>query len=249
LPYTISLQYTPAAIGSDTLHVTFKDADGELPAAGVFDIALDITSSLQAAPDQNLPVTAGTNRPATPLCVLGNDVLNGQTVTITSTTSSRAVIKSAGSAFCAGQAYLDYTPANGFIGTDSFSYTISAAGNQTSNANVSVAVGGTISFQTNIYPTLSGTCTTCHGPAGSNTQFLPSGSASFSVFYAAFCGVTSGPCSNATYVDHTTPSQSLLYVRPRDGVSTMIAYPAFASDVLKWIEEGAYCKTDGTPCP
>jgi hypothetical protein len=260
--FTIPLNYVPAAVGPDVVQVSIQDIDGD--SSGTFSIYIQVTSSVTANP-VTLPATAGTPAPAAISCVLQQDALNGQTSIslsagngISSAKGTVNVLTDASGTVCGttpylGQQYLTYQAPDGYIGADSFTYTIQAAGSQISSNTVSVTVMGTIDFATQILPSLTTRgCDGCHGVGGPFVTFLPAPGATVSAFYGALCaGVTTGPCMSML-VTASSPATSPFYIVPN-----LLTPPppmpssngtAWISDVQQWINEGAYCKPDGSLC-
>ena len=136
-----------------------------------------------------------------------------------------------------------------------------------------MTVTGSVDFRTQIFPTLNsqGTvCASCHGQGGAYYNFLPAENlsptnATVAAFYDMICVATAGPCQVVTLpavangtggapggslVSVASPSSSLLYSEPNQPTDTTMPKDAsFATIVLQWINEGAYCTTTGATCP
>jgi hypothetical protein len=262
--YTVPLTYTPAAVGPATIQAALQDEYGQ--SSGTFTLYATVTSSLVANQD-TASAAAGNPASAVPVCVLDNDALNNQTVTVavsqtnggpalsSITTSAGGTASVESDANCSGRDYVSYTPPASFIGVDTFYYTINGPGNQTSSASVTVTTNGTIDFESDLLPTLQATCAGCHGPAGPATTFLPAAASTATAFYNAICGATNtGPCGSVNpgsgpLIDIGTPGNSQLYVEPTTPPGGMPQDTAFANMVLQWASEGAYCTKTGAACP
>ena len=120
--------YTPAAgySGPDSFNYTATDASGQLSTATV-----NLTVTPVAANDA---FTTPANTPKTGTTLLAND--GGSALTVTAHTSpahGTLTINSDGT--------YTYTPATGYAGLDSFTYTVTDASGQTSTATVTITVG------------------------------------------------------------------------------------------------------------
>ena len=128
-----TLTFTPASgfVGTDTFTYTITDSDGETSTATV---SVAVTDALPVANDDS--TSTHLNTPAT-ISVLANDNLGDQP---TSITAFDAVTRNGGTVANNGDGTLTFTPASGFVGTDTFTYTITDSDGETSTATVSVAV-------------------------------------------------------------------------------------------------------------
>ena len=90
--------------------------------------ALPVANDDSATTDMDSPVTVD---------VLANDDLGDQP---TSITAFDAVTANGGTVVDNGDGTLTFTPAAGFVGTDTFTYTISDVDGETSTATVSISV-------------------------------------------------------------------------------------------------------------
>jgi PKD repeat protein len=260
--FTIPLNYVPAAVGPDVVQVSIQDIDGD--SSGIFSVYIDVTSSVTANA-VTLFANAGTPAPAANLCVLQQDALNGQASIalsigngISNANGVVSVLTDTSGTICGttpylGQMYLTYQAPNGYIGADSFTYSLQGAGGQIASNIVSVTVTGTIDFATQILPSLTTRgCVACHGVGGPFDTFLPAAGGTVSMFYSALCaGMTTGPCTS-TLVTASSPATSPFYIVP-NLVTPPPPMPsangtAWIADLLQWINEGAYCKTDGSLC-
>ena len=258
----VQLSLLPSTVGLLPLQVILTDVDGD--PSPPFTVNVTITNSLTANDDPGS--SAAGNPPAVSLiCVLDNDARAGQIVSIDGPIvpaaanfkgdGGTAVIRASGTANCSGDAYVDYLAPAGFVGTDTFDYTIRASGNQTSTAHVTIAVKGSEEFRDDLQPTFATCSSQCHdgtNPAAKNAFPMPTSNATTLSFYEAFCGSNSnpGPCAD-TRINLESPLFSLLYQKIHDpGVSHVGGkFAGFDEAVLQWINDGAYCRKDGTPCP
>ena len=148
-----SVTYTPDADfnGEDAFTYTVSDGNGGFDTASV---AVTVSPSPDApvAGDDSLFAQAGTS---TVLNVLANDAdPDGDALTITAVTNPAN-----GSVVVNANGTLTYTPAAGFTGTDTFSYTVSDGNGGTDAAQVSIVVDdlptpilqqGSMSFNGNV---------------------------------------------------------------------------------------------------
>jgi hypothetical protein len=127
----LTVTYTPAAgfTGVDAFTYTITDADGETSTATV---AVTVTNAVPLAVDDVATTHMGT--PVT-VDVLANDQLGDTPTTITAVTDGAN-----GTVVDNGDGTVTYTPSAGFIGADTFTYTITDADGETSTANVAVTV-------------------------------------------------------------------------------------------------------------
>jgi VCBS repeat-containing protein len=128
-----SYTYTPASgyAGSDSFTYTITDVVGQTASAKV--------SLTVAAPGAPVAVDdTGSTPYATPLVVAAPGVLGNDAGTGISVTGHTA--PSHGTVSIKGDGAYTYTPAAGFAGSDSFTYTITDAVNQTATATVSLTV-------------------------------------------------------------------------------------------------------------
>jgi len=133
------LEYTPAAgfTGTDRFAYRIRDRQGNTDTARVT-VTVNGTGTNQApiAVDDNVSGTADTSLD---IFVVDNDIdPEGDLLSITGVASPT---NSGGTVNILGDA-LVYTPASGFAGTDSFSYTIADSQGLTASANVTVSVSG-----------------------------------------------------------------------------------------------------------
>ena len=118
--------YTPTGIGTDTFTYTVKDSSGVTATANVTVIVLQ-------KPDLSDDTATVLKDQATTLTVTANDAFVGTGAMTVSTPAGN------GEAVVNGTAVV-YTPAAGFLGTDSFTYTVTDSVGQTSTATVTVYV-------------------------------------------------------------------------------------------------------------
>lgn len=160
--------YTPNSgySGSDSYTYTITDVDGQTSTATV-----NVTvTPLPVAVNDSSTTTANTIKSIT---VIGNDSLGVTPTTVTAKTNGdhgTVVITNAGTGV------LTYTPAAYYIGSDSFTYTITDANNQSSTATVNVTVnpnsGTTFS---SIDANILVPCMSCHAHSFTNyNTTLPS---------------------------------------------------------------------------
>jgi len=125
-----NISYTPTGgyVGVDSFVYTVSDTDGHT-ATGMVTITVMAPTTLLA---QNDSATTAKDVPVT-IAILSNDT--GNTVVVTSVGAAAH-----GTAMIAGTAVL-YTPASGYTGADSFTYTITDASGATATATVSVTIG------------------------------------------------------------------------------------------------------------
>ncbi len=121
--------YTPNSgfFGTDTFTYTVRDSFGSEATATVtvqVDERPPVTAGAdQASTDRNQPVTIG---------VLANDAGEGLTITAVGDATNGSVAFS--------DEFITYTPDQNYVGTDSFTYTITDRFGQTSSATVSVTI-------------------------------------------------------------------------------------------------------------
>ncbi len=130
-----AIDYTPAAgfTGTETFTYTISDGKGGNDTANVTVTVTTAPNQPPVASDDTATVQAGATQT---LNVLANDSdPDGDTLTITAVGAP----DNGGSAVINGNA-IDYTPAAGFAGTETFSYTVSdgKGGNDTANVTVTV---------------------------------------------------------------------------------------------------------------
>jgi len=129
-----NIVYTPAVgfTGVDTFNYTITDTDGNNVTAMVTVTVNDVNYPPAASNDND---TTPENTPVT-ISVLGNDGdIDGDTITITNVSAT----SNGGSATISGNNII-YTPANGFVGTDTFTYTINDGNGNSVTATVTVVV-------------------------------------------------------------------------------------------------------------
>jgi hypothetical protein len=130
-----SLTYTPTAnfAGTDTFTYTLTDGQGGSATGTVTVTVTPVADPPTAVADAAVAAATGT----TTIAVLTNDSdVDGDTLTVTAVTQGAhgTVAVVAGS--------VTYTPTAGFIGTDTFTYTISDGNGGTAIGTVVVTVGG-----------------------------------------------------------------------------------------------------------
>jgi len=137
------IDYTPATDfnGTDTFTYTIQDNDGETSTAtvtvtvtGVNDTPLAVDDNTSAIEDITVIID-----------VMGNDNLGDvptSIITVDAITSEggTAVINNNGTPADVSDDFIEFTPANGFTGTDTFSYTIEDADGERSTATVTVVI-------------------------------------------------------------------------------------------------------------
>lgn len=126
-----SINYTPTGgyVGADSFVYTVRDTDGHT-ATGM--VAITVLAPTLPPVAQNDSATTSKDVPVT-IAILANDT--GSTIAVTSVGAAAH-----GTAMIAGTAVL-YTPASGYTGADSFTYTIIDASGATATATVSVTIG------------------------------------------------------------------------------------------------------------
>ena len=129
-----TVTYTPASgyVGPDSFTYTVKNS-ANLTTTGT----VSITVTAVAPTAVNDTATTPANTPVT-VTVLTNDTNPGGgalTVTTTSTPAHGTVVIN-------GDGTVKYTPASGYVGTDSFTYTIKNSANLTATATVNITVTG-----------------------------------------------------------------------------------------------------------
>ncbi|WP_297081708.1 CshA/CshB family fibrillar adhesin-related protein [uncultured Demequina sp.] len=127
-----SYSFTPAAgfSGEVTADYTVRDADGQEATAT---LTIDVTP---VANDDSASTQAGTPVTVAESSLIANDLGSGlSAVSISQPTDGSAVLHGDGS--------VEYTPATGFSGTDTFTYTVEDAEGQQSTASVTVDVSPT----------------------------------------------------------------------------------------------------------
>ena len=128
------VSYTPAAgfVGTDTFTYSITDGKGGNATATV---TVNVAQANRAPVANNDSYTLAQNSPPTLLDVLANDTdPDGDALTITAITAPAH-----GSASISGNK-VSYTPAAGYSGPDSFSYTISDGKGGTATATVSITI-------------------------------------------------------------------------------------------------------------
>ncbi|MBU3003891.1 retention module-containing protein, partial [Paraglaciecola arctica] len=129
--------YTPASnfVGTDTFTYTITDADGDSSTATVSVAVLG--ANLNALPDAvNDSFNVDENTELTG-SVIGNDDLGDNPTTVT---AFDAVSTNGGTVNVNPDGSFSYTPANNFVGADTFTYTITDADGDTDTATVTVNV-------------------------------------------------------------------------------------------------------------
>ncbi|PZE61621.1 hypothetical protein DEJ24_05025 [Curtobacterium sp. MCPF17_001] len=126
-----TVQYTPAAgtSGTDSFTYTVTDAAGRTTApvtvtVSVTPVATDDSQATQATKPLSIPAAT----------LLGNDSGTGLTIT-------KAVGTSHGDVTLGTDGTISYTPAPGFSGTDTVTYTVTDASGQSTTATITVVVG------------------------------------------------------------------------------------------------------------
>jgi len=130
-----TITYVPVAgyVGADAFGYTVTDGNGNT-ATGSVTITVAAVNTLTAA-DDSATVKAGKSKE---ISVLKNDVsANGSTSLLVTSVSApahgTAVIKSDGKTVV-------YTPVDGYVGADTFTYTVLEAGGASASANVNITV-------------------------------------------------------------------------------------------------------------
>lgn len=128
-----SVTYSPAADFSGTETFTYTLSDGITTSAGTFTIT--VTGSNDAPSASNDSASTSENSAIASLNVLSNDTdPDGDSLQVTTASAVNGVV------IVNGDNTLQYTPDNGFIGTDTISYTISDGNGETDTATVTVTV-------------------------------------------------------------------------------------------------------------
>lgn len=132
--------YTPASnfSGTETFTYSARNASGDSATATVTVTVTPVNDPPDAVPD-NFPAAAGTS---SDLPVLSNDSTpeSGETLTLVSVQNFSA----GGSGVVSGN-MVRYTPANGFTGTETFTYTVRDPAGLTDTATVTVTVSASSS--------------------------------------------------------------------------------------------------------
>ena len=137
------IDFTPAPNfnGIDTFTYTIEDNDGETSTATVTVTITGVNDTPLAVDDNSTTVED------TPLVidVMSNDNLGDEPTSIVSvdaisTEGGSVVINNNGTPGNTGDDFIDFTPASGFVGTDSFTYTIQDVDGEQSTATVTVIV-------------------------------------------------------------------------------------------------------------
>ena len=146
-PTDDEVNYTPAADfnGSDTFDYTIEDADGDT-STGTVTVTVNSVNDLPTAVDDT--TTVNEDSLATSIDVTDNDDFGGDGPSIgsislpsgTSTNGGTLTINDNGTPNDPTDDEVNYTPAAGFDGTDTFDYTIEDADGDTSTATVTVTV-------------------------------------------------------------------------------------------------------------
>jgi hypothetical protein len=149
-PTDDEVNYTPATDfnGTDTFDYTIEDADGDTSTATVT-VTVNAVNDLPAAIDDTVDVNP--NNGVTSINVTENDDFGGDgpsvgTITLPSATSANGgtlAVNDNGTPNDPTDDRINYTPSNGFTGTDTFSYTIEDANGDTSTATVTATVANT----------------------------------------------------------------------------------------------------------
>ena len=132
------LSYTPTSptyVGSDSFNYTVDDGHGGSATATVH---VTLTNTAPSAPDAS--VFTQMNTPVTVLPMLSDS--DGDTVSITSVTTSGTGAPAHGTvSIVGGGTGVQYIPALGFVGTDSFTYTMSDGHGGFTTGRIIVTVG------------------------------------------------------------------------------------------------------------
>jgi len=133
-----TFDYTPAAgfTGSDSFTYTLSDDDGDTSTATVTVTVTAINNALPVAVDDPAAATTPEGVSVTTVNVLANDTL----VDNAAVSGFDNPSVSGGTVAHNGNGTFDYTPAAGFTGLDSFTYTLSDVDGDTSTATVTVSV-------------------------------------------------------------------------------------------------------------
>ena len=117
-----TFDYTPAAgfVGTDTF--TYTICDDDTPTATCDTATVTVTVTDEGSPDAiDDAVTVAEDSGATAIDAIGNDTLTDDATYLTGSLDTTGMV---GSATDNGDGTFDYTPAAGFVGTDTFTYTI-----------------------------------------------------------------------------------------------------------------------------
>ncbi len=130
--------YTPAAgfFGQDTFDYTITDVDGDTSSATVT-VEVSAPDSLPVAANDSAITSTGAAIILSQTALLNNDELGDVPTTITTVDSDSV---NGGTIVDNADGIYTYTPAAGFVGQDTFEYTITDADGDTSSATVSVEV-------------------------------------------------------------------------------------------------------------
>ncbi len=128
-PCTTLWTVGPLAPGTHTFRVQAKD-----PAGNLDQTPATYTWRVNATPNAVNDTVTTTENTSVTIAVLSNDTgINDTPITVTATDPSHGTVRITGN-------MVVYTPALGYVGADTFSYTITDADDQTSTATVSVTV-------------------------------------------------------------------------------------------------------------
>ncbi|MGY6648340.1 Ig-like domain-containing protein [Wenyingzhuangia sp. IMCC45574] len=149
------LTYTPANgfTGTDTFTYTIEDTNGVQSTATVNVTVQEVVIDTGVLTANDDTVSVGTNSAVTAIDVTANDnygtrgahpghpltLPGGKTISASNNHGAIAVVNGK----------INYTPANGFTGTDTFNYTITDGGGFASSATVTITVGGTVVIDAN----------------------------------------------------------------------------------------------------
>ena len=130
--------YTPANgfVGQDSFSYSITDVDGDTSSA-VVTVEVSVADSQPTAVDDTATTGAGNAIVLSKIALLDNDSLGDTPTTITTVDSAS---ENGGMIVDNADGSYTYTPAAGFVGTDSFDYSIADADGDTSTATVSVEV-------------------------------------------------------------------------------------------------------------
>ncbi len=141
--------YTPTAgfVGTDTFTYTISDGNGHTTTATVTVVVTDAGNGSNNLPPVAQDDNATSDGTAVTIDVLNNDTdVDDDTLTITSTAQP-----SNGTAVISNEQIV-YTPNQGFVGSDSFTYTISDGNGHNATATVYVLVTSTTNNGNNVAP-------------------------------------------------------------------------------------------------
>ncbi len=141
-PTDDTITYTPKAnfFGTDSFKYMITDSNGDTSITVVTINVLQTDSPL--AVNDNLSVTLNSTLIA--IDVLDNDTFGADGPATTNPLTIASATSSQGGTIAVNNGKIDYTPANGFTGTDTFTYTITDFTNDSDVGTVTIQVGANV---------------------------------------------------------------------------------------------------------